>query len=53
MKEYTLVLTGPEVILIGQALEEQPYKTVTLLMHKIQLQINVQNDAANGDAKPN
>lgn len=53
MKEYTLVLTGPEIVIIGQALDEQPHKTVALLMHRIQLQINAQNDISNGDAKPN
>ena len=53
MKEYTLVLTGPEVVTVAQGLDELPYKTVALLMAKLQKQIQAQNDTSNGDAKSN
>ena len=40
---YTLTVTTPEVVTIGQALGELPYKTAAPLLNKLNEQITKQN----------
>jgi len=41
-KAYTLELTGAEIVLIAQLLENQPYKSVSMTINKIENQISNQ-----------
>lgn len=43
MKKYNLEFTEQELLVIGEALSNMPYKVVNLLLDNIQQQVNIIN----------
>jgi len=43
LKQYTIVLSGPEIAVIGNALASQPYAQVATLLPKLQEQLSKQD----------